>query len=208
VNASAKIVSSSALDPHLEWARPTRAPHPREPPACLPESLRRDAGSESGSGDEVHVPGVRRNSPSVADCRPMIPEELWRRVWPRILGFSQVVGTDLTLANVARAFKSSGGRRRLPTRSARNGGDVRMPRPKQYTSARRAHWSRSRCEYPSFDTSRRDVGGSMVPARGAQRKFVSTVPLDSMDERLANSLASVLLRRIDYSPIAGPDERW
>ena len=69
---------------------------------------------------------ARRNSPSVADCRPTsscIAHDLADRRRPRRARSSSA--SMRPAANASRARGSSGGRSRLPTWSARNGGSVR-----------------------------------------------------------------------------------
>ena len=69
---------------------------------------------------------VRRNSPSVAVCSPTsscMRDDVADRV---VLDGPQLVGVDLAGGALARASSSAGGRSRLPTWSARNGGVSRV----------------------------------------------------------------------------------
>jgi hypothetical protein len=69
---------------------------------------------------------ARRNSPSVADCRPT---SSCLRTTSRIASSSIPRSSSSSMRPAAwssRAFISCGGRNRLPTWSARNGGVVRL----------------------------------------------------------------------------------
>src|SRR5215470_1516827 len=75
---------------------------------------------------------ARRNSPSVADCRPT---SSCLRTTSRIASSSaarSVAASISPRANSSRASSSCAGRSRLPTWSARNGGFVRSMRPQGY----------------------------------------------------------------------------
>src|SRR5438034_541358 len=68
---------------------------------------------------------ARRNSPSVADCRPSSSCILTTSRIARSSTKRSSTPEILPRANSSRARNSSGGRSRLPTWSARNGGVVR-----------------------------------------------------------------------------------
>ena len=69
---------------------------------------------------------VRRNSPSVADCSPTVLLHAHDVADRLVLDRAQLGGVDLARPRARRApASSSGGRSRLPTWSARNGGFVR-----------------------------------------------------------------------------------
>ena len=109
---------------------------------------------------------ARRNSPSVADCRPT---SSWSFTTSRIASSSMARSSSaviLSLAKSSRACSSSGGRRRLPTWSARYGGVLRadmpgtLPRPQFLQRRARAqeqqadpddgeHGGRARCRRPA-----------------------------------------------------------
>src|SRR6266498_298848 len=133
---------------------------------------------------------VRRNSPSVADCSPTSSCILTTSVMASSSAARSSSAVTRPAAKSSRAFSSAGGRRRLPTWSARNGGVSRTGivllrwrgLPLRYSSPPDPLWSEGERSGAALDRYPAELGE--LVSRGGGAEAAPAAVLDAAERHL------------------------